>query len=123
MNKRNDSAIYRAYQEAKKDPKKFVKDVPPAFGISRSELYNVVRRVEKGDGIRIRLVSEAARRAALWKYKYEARFRAIPKDRTALAVTMLRRLIKDMNEDGFKVLHIAKRIRKDHTTVIHHLKS
>jgi len=116
-----DVRIYRAYVAAKADPKKTAISVAKEFNITRNGLYEVVRRIENGNVAMIRRCTEESRLDCLWKYKYEARFEAIPKGRKGGSVAALRVLISDMYKDNFPVVRIASLISKDRSTVLHHL--
>lgn len=116
----HDSKIYRAYIEAKAS-KRTAKSVAVEFGISRRQLYDIVSRVAVGQVGKMNQCLEKSRLDCLWRYKYKARFQSIPKNRQGESVNALRKLIEDMNNDGFPVLQISKRIGKDRATVGHHL--
>lgn len=115
--------IYKEYVKMKADPKLSAQHVCDKFGISRTTLYDVVRQVRHGNPSRVRRDIERARLTALWTHKYESRFLALPKDRTAATVTELVSLIKDMDKDGFPQTLIASKLRKDRSTIIHHLEN
>ena len=116
-----DIQIYRAYIEAKSDPKKTAADVARRFKITRNALYSVISRIENGSPLKLRLCTEKSRLECLWKYKYLGRFAAIPTDRKPASVAALSKLIKEMKGDDFPVLRIAALIGKDRSTVLHHL--
>lgn len=114
-------AIYQAYLLTKTEGGKTAIQVARDFGITRSGLYEIVRRIEHGNPAKIRRCTEKSKLDCLWEYKYKARFAAIPKDRKEGSVVALRSLIKDMHKDKFPVAHIATRIGKDRSTVLHHI--
>lgn len=116
-----DHEIYRAYTEAKADPKKKIGDVFKRFGISRGQLYEVIRRVEQGNPARIERDTEKGRLAALWEHKYKARFLALAKDRRPATIAELRSIIRGMDKDGFPQTRIATLLKKERSTIIHHL--
>lgn len=116
-------AVYRAYIEAKADPKITITSVAKDFGITRAGLYEIVKRIENGNVAKIRRCTEQSRLECLWEYKYKARFQAIPKDRKPSSVNALKELINDMNKDNFPILTIAWRIGKDRSTVLHHIEN
>lgn len=120
--KNKDAEVYRDYIEAKASDRG-VGDVLLKHGISRSNLYDIVNRVRNGNPGKIRRDMEKARLTALWEHKYKARFLSIPKNRNAETIAELRALIHDMDKDGFPQLIIAGLIKKDRSTIIHHLES
>lgn len=123
MSKIDETAIYTAYIEAKssKWKTKTATTIAREFGISRNALYGVVRRIENGNPSKIRMCTEKSRLECLWKYKYKARFSAIPNNQKASTVEMLTTLIKEMTKDKFSTSAIASLIGKDRSTVLHHL--
>lgn len=122
--KNQDIDIYRAYVEAKaKGRNASVGDVLIRFGISRSNLYEIIRRVRFGNPSKVKKDTEKARLSVLWTHKYEARYLSLPKDRKAPTVEELKTLIKDMHKDGFPQALIAAKIGKDRSTIIHHLEN
>lgn len=121
--KHRDIDIYRDYVLAKSDPKLTVISVAKKHGITRNVLYDIVRRIENGNVAQLRRCTEKSRMDCLWEYKYKPRFLAIPRDRKESTVLMLRKLIREMDKDGFKVSHISTRIGKDRSTVLHHLET
>lgn len=113
--------IYQAYLQTKERNGKTAVQVARDFGITRSGLYEIVRRIENGNVAKIRRCTEQSKLDCLWEYKYKARFAAIPKDRKATSVNVLRALIRDMHKDEFPIAQIASRIGKDRSTVLHHI--
>lgn len=118
-----DIAIYRAYIENRDDPKKTARDILNRFGISRGHLYNVVNRVQKGNAHAIRTALANARYDILWEHKYKVRFMALPKNREASTIEELRLIVRAMDRDNFPQIRIAHYLKKDRSTIIHHLKS
>lgn len=121
MSSVDEIAVYRAYIEAKADPNRTVAEVATVFGITRSGLYDIVRRIENGNVAKLKRCTEQSKLDCFWEYKYKARFSAIPKDRKEGSVVVLRKLIGDMHKDGFSISGIAERVGKDRATVLHHL--
>jgi predicted transcriptional regulator len=119
----NEVEIYRAYIEAKADPKKTVTAVAEQFNITRAGLYEIVKRIEKGNVSKIRTCTEKSRLDCLWEYKYKTRFEAIPKDRKDSSIVALKSLIKDMHKDNFTTLRISVQIGKDRSTILHHIEN
>lgn len=117
-----DADIYRDYMEAKEGVRS-ISDVLLKHGISRSNLYDIIRRVKHGNPGRIKNDTERGRLAALWEHKYKARYLSLPKNREAGTVAELRDIIREMDAEGFPQMQIAALIGKDRSTVIHHLQS
>ena len=118
--KSTDAEIYRDYVVAKAADRG-IGDILLVHGISRSNLYDIVRRVRHGNPGKIKRDMEKARLTALWEHKYQARFLSLPKNRNASTVSELRSLIRDMAKDGFPQQLIAAHLGKDRSTIIHHL--
>lgn len=116
-----ESDIYKAFVRAKQNPKQDITALCKRLKISRQHLYNVVKRVRKGDTVKIKLSMEASRLETLWKHKYMSRFLSIPNDRRPETMLELKRLISDMKKDDFPVTEISDRLRKDRSTVLYHL--
>lgn len=119
MNK--DALIYREYLEVQADPKRGTQEVLNKFGISRGHLYNVIRRVLNGNPSRIKRELEKARLSILWEHKYKVRFMALPKNRNAATIAELRLIVRAMDRDRFPQAYIAQFLKKDRSTIIHHL--
>lgn len=119
-----DSDIYRDYIQARESGGIIpVGDVLLEHGISRSNLYDIIRRVKHGNPGKIRKDTEDGRLKALWEHKYKARFLALPKNRDASTIAELRNIIREMDADDFPQTQIAALLGKDRSTVIHHLQS
>lgn len=118
--KSTDAEIYRDYVVSKA-ASRGISDTLLKHGISRSNLYDIVRRVRHGNPGKIKRDMDKARLTALWEHKYKARFLSLPKNRNAQTVVELRSLIRDMNRDKFPQQSIAALIGKDRSTIIHHL--
>lgn len=121
MAKIDEIEVYRAYIRAKGDPKTTVTDVANDFMITRTAVYDIVKRIENGNVSKIRRCTENSRVDCLWEYKYKARFLAIPKDRKVGSVNALRALINDMKGDKFPVSKISTLTGKDRSTVLFHI--
>ena len=119
----NEVGIYRAYIEAKEDPKQTITAVAEKFNITRAGLYEIVKRIEKGNPSKIRICTERSRLDCLWQYKYKARFEAIPKNRNKGSIIALKSLIKDMHADDFPTLRISVSLGKDRSTILHHIEN
>lgn len=119
-----DIQIYRAFLDAKSDPTKKTSDLPAKLGITHWKLYNVVNRIKKGDMVKINRCTTLGRWECLWEYKYKIRYQALPKGRKAATIAELRELIREMRyTDQFPQSLIAKLMKKDRSTIIHHLES
>lgn len=116
-----DAEIYRAYLEVKADPKRQVKELLLRFHMSRQTLYEAIVRVRDGNRARIKRCTAASRLECLWEYKYKAQYQSLPKNRKESTVRQLRQIIKDMKRDKFPQSRIAKLLRKDRSTIVHHL--
>lgn len=117
-----DVEVYREYTKAKNN-KTPIGNVLTHFGISRSNLYDIIRRVKYGNPGKVKKEMERARLAALWEHKYKARFLAIPKNRNKFSVQALCFLIRDMHKDDFPTATIAAKIGKDRSTILWHLEN
>lgn len=120
MEKVNDIKIYKRYLEVKCAGGR-IGDIMGEFGISRSTLYDVIRRVQNGDNAALRRCMTQSRLDCLWNHKYKTRFLALPKDRTMDTVNELRGIIFGMKEDGFPIQHIANLLGKERSTIAHHI--
>lgn len=121
---KKDIQIYQAYLYVIHHPKQKhggMRRICHEFAISRAKLYQVIERVKFGNPARIKKAMEDSRLEVLWKYKYEPRFLAISKNRKAFTVEVLKELIAEMDTDGFPTVRIAELLKKDRSTIIHHL--
>lgn len=116
----NHIEVYKAYLEAKNDPKKTITQVAKDFGITRRNLYVLVKRIESGDTRKVKECTERSRLECLWKYKYHPLFIAIPSNQKPGSTAALGRLIKEMLKDGFSIRRISSLIKKDRATVLYH---
>ena len=89
--------------------------------ISRDTLYKIIKRVRHGNRWKIRVCTLKGRLGCLWEYKYKLRYLALPRDRRPWVVRELRNIIKSMASDGFNQRQIALHLKKDRSTIIHHL--
>lgn len=119
MSNLNDAKIYKEYL-SRKAYKKTALDVAKNNKITRNTLYRVVKRVEQGDVHRIKLCKKEANFDCLWTYKYQVRAGAIPRDRKAETIILLRRLIRDMKRDKFSTRKIALLLKKDRASILWH---
>lgn len=120
--KPTDSQVYYAYIEAKRTGKKTAIQVARELGITRDCLYKTVTRVALGNQKQIKICTEEYRMDCLWRWKYRARFLAIPKTRQRFVVDMLKKLMRDMKKDKFSESDISRFTEKDRATVRHHTK-
>lgn len=112
--------IYKDYIEKPKD--KTVQDIANKHGITKAGVYHVIHKIERGEVSKLQKCTEQSKQACLWEYKYKLRYEVMPKNRKPETVKLLKRLISDMQKDNFKVGMIAKFLKKDRTTIIHHMK-
>lgn len=112
--------IYKEYISKPKNLK--VEDLAKKFGIKKAWLYQIIKQVEEGDLKKINVCTESSRLNCLWVYKYKTQYDAIPKGRSKESITLLKKLILAMKKDKFTKSLIAKLLKKNHTTIIHHLK-
>ena len=117
----NDSKIYRAYIEAKNN-KTPMESIMTQFKISRTAIYDVVKRVKQGDVKKIQRSLITCRNECLWQHQFKSLFESLPKDRKLGTVTELKDLIKKMKLAGFPETHIAKKLTLNRSTVRHHLR-
>lgn len=89
--------------------------------LTKAGLYHIVRKVEHGDIAKINRCTEQSRQLCLWEHKYKKRYSAIPKGRSAESIKQLKRLILDMRNDKFNTPMLANLLKRDRTTILHHL--
>lgn len=111
----NDVEVYKAYLRAKNAKGFSVVKLCKKLRITRSVLYEIVNKVEKGDEIQLNRCLDKSKYDCLWKHRYFRRYSAI------VDKSQLKALIKDMNKDGFGIREIARRVSKDPATVSYHL--
>lgn len=97
-----------------------VQEVATKHGITKAGVYHIVHKIDRGEVAKLQRCTEQSAQVCLWQYKYQRRYEAIPKNRKPETVALLKRLIKDMRKDKFKVVAIARFLKKDRTTIIHH---
>ena len=120
MNDLPDIQIYRAFLEAKARKGK-ISDLPLKLHITHWKLYDVVKRIRKGDLVKIKRCTTLGRLECLWEYKYKTRYLMLPKNRKASTVAELRDIIREMSADKFPQAEIGRLMKKDRSTIIHHL--
>ena len=119
----NEVEVYKEYVKTKGTPNYSVIKLCEKLGIPRSTLYSLVDRIEKGDEKQLNRCLVVARLDCFWKHKYQRRFIIIDEmPRGDKYSALLKRLIKDMKKDKFGVREIARRLCKDASTIMHHLK-
>lgn len=112
--------IYRRYIGKPKGVT--MQDIANEYGITKAGIYYIVNKIEKGDEKKINKCTENSRQSCLWEHKYKRRYEAIPKNRKADTIILIKKLVSDMISDGFKISLVAKFLNKDRTTIIHHMK-
>ena len=115
--------IYKDYLKWKNTQKGSVQDILEKHQIKRASLYALIKKIQKGDTVKIRQCTEDSALGCLWIYKYEPRFRLIKNNRKPENVQMLVGIIKEMKAEKFNNSQIARYLGKDRATIIHHLNS
>ena len=93
------------------------------FSISRSYFYDLIKRIEKGDTVKIKKCLKKGHFACLWSFKYQPRYLCLPKNREKATIQELKAIIAGMKKDKFPIAQIAFLLgKKDRSTIIHHLK-
>lgn len=116
-------SVYRAYMNAKFHPTKTATDVAREYGMSRADLYQIVKFVEKGEPYKLKMCTQNSNFQCMWEHKYKMRYAVLPRDRSKRTVEALASLIQDMHKDGFTISMIASCIKRDRSTVLHHIKA
>lgn len=116
-----DIEVYRAYIAAKSDKNVTVSVIAKKFKITRSTVYDIVKRITKGSPSQLKACTERSRLDCLWQYKYRAQYFSLPKDRKPATIEALKKLVLDMRKDKFAIARISTLIGKDRSTVLHHL--
>ncbi len=114
-------AVYKEYIKAKGTKGYSVTKLCKKLGIPRPTLYLLIKRFEGGDEIQLNRCLLVGKYDCLWEHRYFRRFSILNEDDKKYA-QQIKTLIKDMHGDGFGVRDIARRISKDPSTVMHHLK-
>ena len=110
------------YKEYINRPKTLsVEALAKKYNLTKGGLYYIVKRIEDGDENKIARCTENSRQMCLWEHKYKTRYTAIPKGRSAGSIVQLKRLIKEMRNDKFSLPMLASLLKKDRTTILHHL--
>lgn len=121
QDKYNEIEVYKAYVKALGTKGYTVTKLCTKLGIPRPTLYNIVKRVEEGDEIQLQRCLNKGRYDCLWEFRYMRRFSIINED-SANYSNQIKKLIRDMHKEGFGVRDISRRVGKDPSTVMHHLK-
>lgn len=111
--------IYKEYINRPKNVT--VETLAKKHALTKAGLYYIVKKVEHGDTAKINRCTEQSRQMCLWEHKYKKRYQAIPKGRSAESVKQLKRLILDMRNDKFNTPTMASLLKRDRTTILHHL--
>ena len=117
MTPENEFKIYRRWKEKQGNIQPILKE----FGISRSSLYGIISRIDNGDGVKIEKCLALGRLNCLWSFKHQPKYMSLPENREKNTVLQIKKLIKEMSKDGFSQVSIAELLRKDRSTIIHHL--
>jgi len=114
--------VYKEYIKAKRAEGYSVVKLCEKLNISRSSLYELVKRIEKGDKFQLERCMKITKFDCIWEHKYKRRFIIISDNRKEKEYPeQLRVLIVDMDKDGFGLREIARRVMKDVHTVSYHL--
>jgi len=114
--------IYWRWKEIKTDKGK-VGVILREFGVSRSYLYSLISRIEKGDTAKIKKCLKKGHLGCLWAFKYQPRYLCLPQNRKKATIQELKAIIVGMKKDKFPIIQIALLLKKkDRSTIIHHLK-
>lgn len=117
----NKIKVYKDYLLAKNSKNKTATEVAKQYGITRTALYQIVREIEDGNEHKISTCSEKSIKDCLWTYRYEPKFKGIPKNRKPETVNKIIEIVKAMVVDGFNVSDISKKISKDRSTVLYYI--
>lgn len=112
--------IYKAYIRAKATGRS-ITELAAELGMTRSNLYHHVAKIALGEVWKMNECMAQSRLSCVWEYKYKTRYSLIPKNRLLASIDELQNLIKDMSEDGFTQVQIARFLKKDRTTILHHI--
>lgn len=113
--------ILSRINKKRNEPYLRITQIARKYRVSRNTINNVVYRIEKGYNDDIKNCTKNSKLSCLWECKYKIRYLALPKDRRAETVELLRLIIKEMKKDGFPVILIGQLMNKDRTTILHHL--
>lgn len=123
MTEQKEIEIYIKYQDIKSGELDMTaKELAEDYDISRTHLYYIVDKVQKGDLVKLNQCTQETRLNCLWEHRYKRLYNLIPKNRKNGSIIRLQKLIIDMKEDGFTGQNIGKYLGKHHTTILHHLK-
>ncbi len=114
--------IYRAYLETKGDKNYTINDVCKKLGVARGNLYIIVKRVEKGNNIQLKQCISKSRIECVWRYRYQQRALIIEDYSGDKYRTLLKGIIKDMNNDNFGVREIGRLLCKSPMLIVNYLK-
>ncbi len=117
----NEVEVYKAYLRAKGTKNYSVVALCERLRVTRSVLYEVVKRVEQGDEIQLERCLMKHKYDCIWKHRYFRRFSSFSEGKGEGYKQQLKKLIKDMHKDGFGVRDIARRVSLDPSTVSYHI--
>lgn len=120
--KYNEVEVYKAYVEARGTKGYSVIKLCKKLGIPRPTLYTIVRRIEDGDEKQLQRCLSKSKWDCLWEFRYKRRFEIIDEKNGDDYSEQIKVLVKEMHKDGFGVREIARRLVKDPSTIMHHLK-
>lgn len=117
----NKEQVYKDYINAKLK-KLPIESVYTKHKITKQGMYFIIRKIENGNVPQIKLCTERSKFLCIWEHKYKLRVELLPNNREGGTILLLKKVIAEMKEEGFKPKMIASLIGKDRTTVIHHLR-
>lgn len=91
------------------------------YKITTSYMYDVVKKIRQGNEAKMQKCIATSRFMCIYEYKYRIRYEALPKNRHQETINELRAIIREMRKEKFPTTLIAKLLRKDTSTIIHHL--
>lgn len=117
-----DVAIFKEYLAQQNGDTTITKSLKK-LGLSRSGFHKAIKRIRDGNPRQVSRYTEQARLEFLWEHNFKSRFLALSQDRRPGTVRELKAIIREMREAKFPQTFIAKKLKKERTTIIHHLKS
>jgi predicted transcriptional regulator len=114
-----DIQIYKEYLDRRKN-RETVAEIAARHAISRSAVYETVRRIRFGNTSKIRRGLSKAHFNYMWQFRYKPRFLGLPEDKEE-AERELVEIIKGMRKDGFPITQIAAKLGKQRQYVYHRI--
>ncbi len=114
--------IYRAYLESRSTDNYTINHVCKKMNVSRSNLYHIVRNIEKGNTKQLEKCLAISRANCVWEHIYKQRSLIIEDYTGRTQTLMLRALIHDMRKDGFGVREIGRYLAKEPALIEYYLR-